>query len=68
VQVAEIDQPVVALDVSRDGERVVYVAGKLAEAGKGKSQLTLRLQPLVATAKPMLVPLRSGEQVSSPSF
>jgi uncharacterized protein YjdB len=68
VQVAEIDQPVVALDVSRDGERVVYVAGKLAEAGKGKSQLTLRLQPLVAAAKPMLVPLRPGEQVSSPSF
>ena len=42
VQVAEIDQPVVALDVSRDGERLAYVAGKLAEAGKGKSQLTLR--------------------------
>ena len=67
-QVAEIDQPVVALDVSRDGERVAYVAGKLAEAGKGKSQLSLRIQPLVANAKPMLVPLRPGEQVVSPSF
>ncbi|MEP6688645.1 MAG: Ig-like domain-containing protein [Gemmatimonadales bacterium] len=66
--VMEIDQPVIALDVSRDGERVAYVAGKLAEAGKGKSQLTLRIQPLGATSTPLLVPLRPGEQVLSPSF
>jgi uncharacterized protein YjdB len=68
MQLAEIDQPVVALDVSRDGDRLAYVAGKLAEAGKGKSQLTLRVQPLAPAAKPMLVPLRPGEQVLSPSF
>ena len=68
IQVTEIDQPVVALDVSRDGDRLAYVAGKLAEAGKGKSQLSLRIQPLIANAKPMLVPLRPGEQVLSPSF
>ena len=66
--VLEIDQPVVALDVSRDGERVAFVAGKLAEAGKGKSQLTLRVQPLGAGSVPLLVPLRPGEQVLSPSF
>ncbi|HUR96183.1 MAG TPA: Ig-like domain-containing protein [Gemmatimonadales bacterium] len=66
--VLEIDQPVVALDVSPDGGRLAYVAGKLSEAGKGKSQLTLRLQPLSAGSKPMLVPLRPGEQVLSPSF
>jgi Tol biopolymer transport system component len=66
--VLEIDQPVIALDVSRDGERVVYVAGKLAEAGKGKSRLTLRIQPLGAGSTPLLVPLRPGEQVLSPSF
>lgn len=68
IQVAEIDQPVVALDVSRDGERLAYVAGRTAEAGKGKTQLTLRIQPLTVAAKPMLVPLRPGEQVLSPSF
>ena len=67
-QLLQIDQPVVALDVSRDGERMAYVAGKLAEAGKGKSQLTLRIQPLAAGSTPMLVPLRPGEQVLSPSF
>jgi dipeptidyl aminopeptidase/acylaminoacyl peptidase len=66
--VLEVDQPVVALDVSRDGERVAYVAGKLGEAGKGKSQLTLRIQQLGAGSTPLLVPLRPGEQVLSPSF
>jgi uncharacterized protein YjdB len=66
--VLEIDQPVIALDISRDGERVAYVAGKLAEAGKGKSQLTLRIQQLGAGSTPLLVPLHPGEQVLSPSF
>ncbi len=67
-QLLQIDQPVVALDVSRDGERIAYVAGKLSEAGKGKSQLTLRIQPLAAGSTPTLVRLRPGEQVLSPSF
>ena len=69
VPVLEIDQPVVALDVSRDGERVAYVAGKLAEAGQGQvAAHALRIQPLVAGSTPLLVPLRPGEQVLSPSF
>ena len=66
--VLEIDQPVVALDVSPDGERIAYVAGKLAEAGKGKSQLSLRIQLLAPRSTPVLVPLHPGEQVLSPSF
>ena len=35
-QTAEIDQPVVALDVSRDGERMAYVAGKIGRGGQGQ--------------------------------
>jgi uncharacterized protein YjdB len=66
--VLEIDQPVIALDVSPDGERIAYVAGKVAEAGKGKSQLSLRIQPLAPRSTPVLVPLHPGEQVLSPSF
>lgn len=66
--VLEIDQPVVALDVSPDGERIAYVAGKVAQAGKGKSQLSLRIQPLAPRSTPVLVPLHPGEQVLSPSF
>jgi uncharacterized protein YjdB len=68
VQVLQVDQPVIALDVSRDGARIAYVAGRLSAAGKGKSQLTLRIQPLAAGSTPVLVRLRPGEQVSSPSF
>lgn len=64
----EIDQPVIALDVAGDGERIAYVAGKIADAGKGKSQITLRIQPLAAGSVPVIVPLRPGEQVLSPSF
>jgi hypothetical protein len=64
----EVDLPVIALDVSRDGERIAYVAGKIAEAGKGKSQLMLRIQPLAAGSTPVVVALRPGEQVLSPSF
>jgi Tol biopolymer transport system component len=64
----QTDQPIVAMDVSRDGERIAYVAGKLAEAGRGKNQLTLRLQALTRGSTPLSVPLRPGEQVLSPSF
>jgi hypothetical protein len=64
----QTDQPIVAMDVSRDGERIAYVAGKLAERGRGKNQLTLRLQALTRGSTPLSVPLRPGEQVLSPSF
>jgi Tol biopolymer transport system component len=57
-----------APDVSPDGERIAYVAGKVAEAGKGKSQLSLRIQALAPRSTPVLVPLHPGEQVLSPSF
>jgi uncharacterized protein YjdB len=64
----QTDQPIVAMDVSRDGERIAYVAGKLAQGGRGKNQLSLRLQALTRGSIPLSVPLRPGEQVLSPSF
>ena len=64
----QTDQPIVAMDVSPDGERIAYVAGKLAEGGRGKNQLSLRLQALTRGSTPLSVPLRPGEQVLSPSF
>jgi Tol biopolymer transport system component len=64
----QTDQPIVAMDVSGDGERIAYVAGKLAEGGRGKNQLTLRLQAATRGSVPLMVPLRPGEQVLSPSF
>ena len=66
--VLQSDQPIVAMDVSGDGERIAYVAGKLAEGGRGKNQITLRLQAPTRGSVPLTVPLRPGEQVLSPSF
>jgi uncharacterized protein YjdB len=66
--VLEVDQPVVSLDLSADGQRIACVTGKLAEAEKGKSSLGLRVQPLSARGTPVVIPLRPGERVLSPSF
>ncbi len=63
----ETSQPILALDVSRDGSRVAYTAGKLAQSGK-KNRLTLSLQPLAARSTATPVPTRPGEQILSVSF
>ena len=68
VTVLVTDQPVLGLDVSRDGSRVVYTAGKVAQGGKGKTMIALTLQPLAAGSKPAPVALRPGEQILSVSF
>ncbi len=61
------DQPVISLDLSRDGRRVTYVVGRLTDASKGKGQFSLFVQTL-AGGTPEQIPLRPGEQVVSPSF
>jgi uncharacterized protein YjdB len=68
VQLLKIDQPVIALDVSPDGQRIAYAAGKLAKSAKDKSKVVLRIQPLGTAATPITVPLRPGEQVTSVAF
>ncbi len=67
-EVLEVDRPVAALDLSPDGARIAYVTGKLADAEKGKATLGLRIQPLAARSTPVVIPLRPGERVLSPSF
>ena len=67
VNILESDQPVLSLDVSRDGSHVAFTAGKLAEPGK-KTKLALMVQALTARSTPTPVPLRPGEQVLSVSF
>jgi uncharacterized protein YjdB len=66
--VLDTEQPIASLALSRDGSKAAYVLGRLADAGKGKAQLSLFLQPLAAGATPTQVPLRPGEQTVSPSF
>jgi uncharacterized protein YjdB len=63
----ETDQPIASLAVSRDGKRVAYVTGRLADLAKPKARFGLFLQPLVGGAA-AAVPLRAGEQVVNPSF
>jgi hypothetical protein len=67
ITVLETSQPVLSLDVSRDGSHVAFTAGKLAEPGK-KTKLALMVQALAARTTPSPVPLRPGEQILSVSF
>jgi Tol biopolymer transport system component/uncharacterized protein YjdB len=63
----ETDQPMASLAVSRDGKRVAYVTGRLADLAKPKARFGLFVQPL-AGGTAVAVPLRAGEQVVNPSF
>jgi uncharacterized protein YjdB len=64
----ETEQPVASMDVSGNGERVVYVVGKSADVRKGKAQYRLFLQGLGSRSAAVPVALRPGEQIQSPSF
>jgi uncharacterized protein YjdB len=66
--VLETDEPISGLAVSRDGRRLAYVVGRLADAGKGKAQFRLFVRSLSAEAAPAQVTLRPGEHVLSPAF
>ncbi|MBA3260654.1 MAG: TolB family protein [Gemmatimonadales bacterium] len=61
------EQPVISLDLSRDGTEVAYVVGRLTGASRVKGQFSFFIQSLAGGA-PEQIPLRSGEQVVSPAF
>jgi uncharacterized protein YjdB len=63
----ETEQPIASLAVSRDGRRVAYVTGRLADLAKPRARFGLFVQPL-AGGTPVAAPLRAGEQVVNPSF
>jgi Tol biopolymer transport system component len=62
------DLPIASLGVSRDGERLAYVVGRIADASKGRVEFSFFLQSTAAASPPMAVPLRPGEQILTPSF
>ena len=64
----ETDQPIASLALSRDGERVVYVVGRLADAAKGRVEFSLFLQSTAPGSPPVPLPIRPGEQIQNPSF
>jgi uncharacterized protein YjdB len=68
VVLLQTEQPIAALTVSGNGERIAYVVGKIADVRKGKAQFRLFLQSLGSRSAAVPVALRPGEQILSPSF
>jgi uncharacterized protein YjdB len=64
----ETDQPIASLALSREGDRVAYVVGRLADASKGRVEFSLFLQTTAPGSQPVAVPIRPGEQILNPSF
>jgi uncharacterized protein YjdB len=64
----ETDQPIASLALSRDGDRVAYIVGRLADASKGRVEFSLFLQSTAPGSQPVAVPIRPGEQILNPSF
>jgi len=54
--------------LSRDGDRVAYIVGRLADASKGRIEFNLFLQSTAPGSQPVAVPIRPGEQILNPSF
>jgi uncharacterized protein YjdB len=67
-QLFETDQPITSLALSRDGERLAYVVGRLTDPAKGRVEFNLFLQTTAPGSQPVAVPIRPGEQIQNPSF
>jgi uncharacterized protein YjdB len=67
-QLLQTEQPIAGLAVSRDGDRLAYVLGRVKDAAKGRVDYSLFLQSTVPGSPPVVIPLQPGEQIVSPSF
>lgn len=67
-QLLQTEQPIAALAISRDGDRLAYVLGRIKDAAKGRVDYSLFLQSTAPGSTPVAIPLQPGEQVVSPSF
>jgi Tol biopolymer transport system component len=67
-QVLQTEQPIAALALSREGDRLAYVVGQMRDAARGRVEFSLFLQVVASAAPPSNVPLQPGEQILSPSF
>jgi Tol biopolymer transport system component len=67
-QLVQTEQPIAALAVSRDGDRLAYVVGQLRNPAKGRVDFNLFLQSTASGSPAIAVPLKPGEQISGPSF
>ena len=67
-QLLQTEYPIPAIAVSRDGDRVAYVVGRIIDAGKGRVEFSFFLQSTTPGSAPVPVSLNSGEQILNPSF
>lgn len=67
VVLASNPQPITTWALSRDGERLALVAGRITDRGRGRAEFTFSLVGLAGGA-PFAIPLAVNEQVVKPSF
>ncbi len=67
-QLLQTEDPVPAIAVSREGDRLAYVVGRITDAAKGRVEFSLFLQSTAPGSPPVPVPLNPGEQILNPSF
>jgi Tol biopolymer transport system component len=67
-QIFVTEHPVASLGMSRDGERMAYVVGRIVDAAKGRVEFSLFLQSTAPGSPPTPIPIRPGEQILTPSF
>ena len=69
LQILQTEDPVSSLAVSRDGDRMAYVVGRVRDASRGRIDFGLFLRPTtISSSPPIALPLQPGEQILSPSF
>jgi hypothetical protein len=64
----QTEDPVPAIAVSREGDRLAYVVGRITDAAKGRVEFSFFLQSTAPGSPPVSVPLNPGEQILNPSF
>jgi uncharacterized protein YjdB len=67
-QLMQTEDPVPAIAVSREGDRMAYVVGRITDAAKGRVEFSLFLQSTAPGSPPVPVSLNPGEQILKPSF
>ena len=66
--VLQTENPVRAIAVSREGDRLAYVVGRITDVTKGRVEFSFFLQSTAPGSPPVPVPLNPGEQILNPSF
>lgn len=67
-QVLQTEDPMRALSISREGDRLAYAVGRITDAANGRVEFGLFLQSTAPGSPPVAIPLNPGEQILSPSF